>query len=85
MLDELLPEEFRRFDVADRSYIRSQEAPRPEPPSGPLPKRVIVAEKPLVRRPDPLLGYAKLGYGSQVGAGKILKLLYPALEHCPLH
>ena len=85
MLDKLLPEEFRRFDVADRSYIRSQEAPRPEPPLGPLPKRVIVAEKPLVRRPDPVLGYAKLGYGSQVGACKTQKLLYTALEHCLLY
>ncbi len=64
-LDQLLPEEFRRFDVADRSYIRSPEDSRPEPPSGPRPKRVIVTEKPLVRRPDPVMGYAKLG-GSQV-------------------
>ena len=82
-LDNLLPEEFRRFDVANRSYIRSQEDPLPEPPPGPPPKRVIVAEKPLVRRPDPAMGYAKLGYGSQVGACNTLELLYRALEHCP--
>ena len=66
-LDKLLPEEFRRFDVADKSYVKSQAGSylaqaAQEPP----PRRITVMEPPVDHRADPVTGYAKLGYAGQV-------------------
>lgn len=66
-LDKLLPEEFRRFDVRDRSYVRSQSgsalrARTAQPP----PKRSTMVEAPVDHRADPVTGYAKLGYAGLV-------------------
>ena len=66
-LNNLLPEEFRRFDVRDRSYIRAQpnyvsEQMLRTPP----PKRVTVKEELVDQKADPVTGYARLGYVGQV-------------------
>ena len=60
-----MPEAFRRFDVADRSYIKSQ-ADDPDSSSEPPPKRITVVEEAVDHRADPIKGYAKLGYAGQV-------------------
>ncbi|CAK0771076.1 hypothetical protein CVIRNUC_003830 [Coccomyxa viridis] len=65
-LNNLLPEEFRRFDVRDRSYIRAQpnyvsEQMLRTPP----PKRVTVKEELVDQKADPVTGYARLGYVGQ--------------------
>ena len=66
-LDKLLPEEFRRFDVADKSYVKSQAGSySAQTPSEPPPKRITVMEPPVDHLADPVTGYAKLGYAGQV-------------------
>lgn len=66
-LDKLLPEEFRRFDVADKSYVKSQAGSySAQAASEPPPKRITVMEPPVDHRADPVTGYAKLGYAGQV-------------------
>ncbi len=66
-LDKLLPEEFRRFDVADKSYVKSQAGSySAQAASEPPPRRITVMEPPVDHRADPVTGYAKLGYAGQV-------------------
>ena len=66
-LDKLLPEEFRRFDVADKSYVKSQAGSyRAQAAAEPPPRRITVMEPPVDHRADPVTGYAKLGYAGQV-------------------
>ena len=66
-LNNLLPEEIRRFDVSDRSYISAQpnyvsEQMLRTPP----PKRITVKEEVVDQKADPVTGYARLGYVGQV-------------------
>ena len=63
----LLPEEFRRFDVADKSYVKSQAGSYlAQAASEPPPRRITVMEPPVDHRADPITGYAKLGHAGQV-------------------
>ena len=66
-LNNLLPEEFRRFDVRDRSYIRAQPSYVSEHMlRTPPPKRITVQEELVEQKADPVTGYAELGYVGQV-------------------
>ena len=77
-LDKLLPEEFRRFDVADKSYVKSQAGSySAQTASEPPPKRITVMELPVDHRADPVTGYAKLGH-----AGQVCHLLNRCYRHC---